>query len=212
MRAVFRINKMQKEKRIEQIKEKTFDLIGISGSMDSLRTKDIANAIGASEATMFKYFDSKTDILETVIRDYIQGRPINLQPDEVMTLKDFKKALRKILDFAFDTSVSRNTNVSLLLQVSLKQHTLSFENYKNLKDEVWNFLEDRIEYGKKHWNFLKSIDSKIQARLFYYAPIMFYIQMEVFNAKSIEKFDYEKVKSTHIDNFIKILTDKSKNR
>jgi len=35
--------------------------------------------------------------------------------------------------------------------------------------------------------------------------------MEVFNAKSIEKFDYEKVKSTHIDNFIKILTDKSKN-
>ena len=144
---------MQKEKRIEQIKEKTFDLIGISGSMDSLRTKDIANAIGASEATMFKYFDSKTDILETVIRDYIQGRPINLQPDEVITLKDFKKALRKILDFAFDTSVSRNTNVSLLIQVSLKQHTLSFENYKNLKDEVWNFLEDRIEYGKKHWNF-----------------------------------------------------------
>ena len=63
---------MQKEKRIEQIKEKTFDLIGISGSMDSLRTKDIANAIGASEATMFKYFDSKTDILETVIRDYIE--------------------------------------------------------------------------------------------------------------------------------------------
>ena len=202
---------MQKEKRIEQIKEKTFDLIGISGSMDSLRTKDIANAIGASEATMFKYFDSKMDILETVIRDYIQGRPINLQPDEVMTLKDFKKALRKILDFALDTSVSRNTNVSLLLQVSLKQHPLSFENYKSLKDEVWNFLEDRIEYGKKHWNFLKSINSKIQARLFYYAPIMFYIQMEVFNAKSIEKFDYEKVKSTHIDNFIKILTDKSKN-
>jgi len=203
---------MQKEKRIEQIKEKTFDLIGISGSMDSLRTKDIANAIGASEATMFKYFDSKMDILETVIRDYIQGRPINLQPDEVMTLKDFKKALRKILDFALDTSVSRNTNVSLLLQVSLKQHPLSFENYKSLQDEVWNFLEDRIEYGKKHWNFLKSINSKIQARLFYYAPIMFYIQMEVFNAKSIEKFDYEKVKSTHIDNFIKILTDKSKNR
>ena len=202
---------MQKEKRIEQIKEKTFDLIGISGSMDSLRTKDIANAIGASEATMFKYFDSKTDILETVIRDYIQGRPINLQPDEAMTLKDFEKALRKILDFTFDTSVSRNTNVSLLLQVSLKQHPLSFENYKSLKDEVWNFLEDRIEYGKKHWNFPKSIDSKIQARLFYYAPIMFYIQMEVFNAKSIEKFDYEKVKSTHIDNFIKILTDKSKN-
>jgi len=175
--------------------------------MDSIRTKDIANAIGASEATMFKYFDSKEDILESVIKEYIQSRPLNFNAEEVKTFKDFKKYLHKILDFTLDTSSNRNKNVSLIIQTSLKKHPISNWNYKNLKDEVWSFIENRIEYGKKHWNFAKSIDSKIQARLFYYAPLMFYIQMEIFDSKSIEKFDYEKVKKIHIENFLKILTD-----
>ena len=174
--------------------------------MDSIRTKDIAGAIGASEATMFKYFDSKEDILESVIKEYIQSRPLNFNTEEVTTLNDFKKSLHKILDFTFDTSSNRNKNVSLIIQTSLKKHPISNWNYKNLKDEVWSFIEDRIEYGKKHWNFAKSIDSKIQSRLFYYAPIMFYIQMEIFDSKSIEKFDYKKVKKIHVENFIKVLT------
>ncbi len=197
---------MDKDQRIKQIKKKTFNLITDNGSMDSIRTKDIANAIGASEATMFKYFDSKEDILESVIKEYIQSRPLNFNAEEVTTLKDFKKYLHKILDFTLDTSSNRNKNVSLIIQASLKKHPISNWNYKNLKDEVWSFLEDRIEYGKKHWNFAKSIDSKLQSRLFYYAPLMFYIQMEIFNSKSIEKFDYKKVKKIHIENFIKLLT------
>ena len=201
---------MQKEQRIEQIKKKTLNLITHNGSMDSIRTKDIANAIGASEATMFKYFDSKTDILESVIKEYIQSRPLNFNAEEVTTLNDFKKSLHKILDFTFDTSSNRNKNVSLIIQTSLKKHPISNWNYKNLKDEVWSFIENRIEYGKKQWNFAKSIDGKIQARLFYYATVMFYIQMEIFGSKSIEKFDYEKVKKIQIENFIKILIENSK--
>ena len=201
---------MDKDQRIKQIKKKTFNLITENGSMDSIRTKDIANAIGASEATMFKYFDSKEDILESVIKEYIQSRPLNFNAEEVTTFKDFKKYLHKILDFTLDTSSNRNKNVSLIIQASLKKHPISNWNYKNLKDEVWSFIEDRIEYGKKHWNFAKSIDSKIQSRLFYYAPIMFYIQMEIFDSKSIEKFDYEKVKKIHIKNFIKVLTENQK--
>jgi len=198
---------MDKDQRIKQIKKKTFNLITDNGSMDSIRTKDIANAIGASEATMFKYFDSKEDILESVIKEYIQSRPLNFNTEEVTTFKDFKKYLHKILDFTLDTSSNRNKNVSLIIQASLKKHPISNWNYKNLKDEVWSFIEDRIEYGKKHWNFSKSIDSKIQARLFYYAPIMFYIQMEIFDSKSIEKIDYKKVKKIHVENFIKVLKD-----
>ena len=201
---------MNKEQRIKQIKKKTFNLIAHNGSLDSIRTKDIASAIGASEATIFKYFDSKEDILESVIKEYIQSRPLNFNSEEVTTLKGFKKYLHKILDFTFDTSSKRNKNVSLIIQTSLKKHPISNWNYKNLKDEVWSFIEDRIEYGKKHWNFAKSIDSKIQSRLFYYAPIMFYIQMEIFDSKSIEKFDYEKVKKIHIKNFIKVLTENQK--
>ncbi len=57
---------------MDQIREKTLNLIVRNGSMDSVRTKDIAAEVGASEATMFKYFDSKNDIFESVIKKYIQ--------------------------------------------------------------------------------------------------------------------------------------------
>ena len=50
---------MKKDDRINQITEKTLQLINKSGSVDSLRTKDLADAIGASEATIFKFFESK---------------------------------------------------------------------------------------------------------------------------------------------------------
>jgi AcrR family transcriptional regulator len=201
---------MIKETRMDQIREKTLNLIVRNGSMDSVRTKDIAAEVGASEATMFKYFDSKNDIFESVIKKYIQSRPLKFEIKKVSSIKDFEQSLHKILDFTFDTSSNRNKNVSLIIQTSLKKHPISNWNYENLKNEVWSFLENRIEYGKKHWNFAKSIDSKIQSRLFYYAPIMFYIQMEIFDGKSIEKFDYEKVKKIHVKNFIKLLTENSK--
>ena len=197
---------MNKETRIDQIREKTLNLIVRNGSMDSVRTKDIAAEVGASEATMFKYFDSKNDIFESVIKKYIQSRPLNFEIKKVSSIKDFEESLHKILDFTFDIGDLRKNNVSLIIQASLKKHPISYWNYKNLKNEVWSFLENRIEYGKKHWNFAKSIDSKIQSRLFYYAPIMFYIQMEIFDGKSIENFDYEKVKKIHVTNFIKLLT------
>ena len=45
---------MKKDDRINQIAEKTLELINKKGSVDALRTKDLADAIGASEATIFK--------------------------------------------------------------------------------------------------------------------------------------------------------------
>ena len=58
---------MKKDDRINQITEKTLELINKNGSVDSLRTKDLADAIGASEATIFKFFESNEEILNSVI-------------------------------------------------------------------------------------------------------------------------------------------------
>ena len=105
-----------------------------------------------------------------------------------------------------DTSPSRVPYVSLLIQISLKGNSIAQENFKDLK-KVWAIIEDRIEYGKKHWNFSDSVDSKLQTRLFYFAAVMYYIQMEVFNRKSVETFDVKEVKETLLANFLKILTE-----
>ena len=199
---------MKKDDRINQIAEKTLELINNKGSVDALRTKDLADAIGASEATIFKFFESKEEILNSVIRRYIHRKPLRIQALDLKTLDDFENFLRGILDTSLDTSPSRVPYVSLLIQISLKGNSIAQENFEDLK-KIWAIIEDRIEYGKKNWNFSDSVDSKLQTRLFYFAAVMYYIQMEVFNRKSVESesFDVIEVKETLLANFLKILTE-----
>ena len=199
---------MKKDDRINQITEKTLELINKKGSVDALRTKDLADAIGASEATIFKFFESKEEILDTVIRRYIHRKPLKIQASDLKTLDDFENFLREILDTSLDTSPSRVPYVSLLIQISLKGNSIAQENFEDLK-KIWAIIEDRIEYGKKNWNFSDSVDSKLQTRLFYFAAVMYYIQMEVFNRKSVESesFNVIEVKETLLANFLKILTE-----
>ena len=199
---------MKKDDRINQITEKTLELINKNGSVDSLRTKELADAIGASEATIFKFFESKEEILDTVIRRYIHRKPLKIQASDLKTLDDFENFLREILDTSLDTSPSRVPYVSLLIQISLKGNSIAQENFEDLK-KIWAIIEDRIEYGKKNWNFSDSVDSKLQTRLFYFAAVMYYIQMEVFNRKSVESesFNVIEVKETLLANFLKILTE-----
>ena len=199
---------MKKDDRINQIAEKTLEIINNKGSVDALRTKDLADAIGASEATIFKFFESKEEILDTVIRRYIHRKPLKIQASDLKTLDDFENFLREILDTSLDTSPSRVPYVSLLIQISLKGNSIAQENFEDLK-KIWAIIEDRIEYGKKNWNFSDSVDSKLQTRLFYFAAVMYYIQMEVFNRKSVEseRFDVIEVKETLLANFLKILTE-----
>ena len=115
---------MKKDDRINQITEKTLELINKNGSVDSLRTKDLADAIGASEATIFKFFESKEEILDSVIRRYIHRKPLKIQASDLKTLDDFENFLREILDTSLDTSPSRVPYVSLLIQISLKETLL----------------------------------------------------------------------------------------
>ena len=77
---------MTKTERIEQIKNKTKELIALNGSLDSVRTKDISNAIDASEATIFKYFNSKEHIFESILIDYIESRPLKINHSKIALL------------------------------------------------------------------------------------------------------------------------------
>ena len=135
---------MKKDDRINQIAEKTLELINKKGSVDALRTKDLADAIGASEATIFKFFESKEVILNTVIRRYIHRKPIKIQASDLKTPDDFENFLREILDTSLDLSPSRAPYVSLLIQISLKENPITI-NKKTTSTPFSKEQEDEIE-------------------------------------------------------------------
>ena len=93
----------------------------------------------------------------------------------------------------------------LLLQISMDKHPLAKVKYNQTVNGFWNIMENRIEYGKLHWNFNSNFNTKIQVRLFLLSVLMFLIEQEVFDAKLQDPFSLEKVKDTAIDNLFKLL-------
>ena len=140
---------MKKDDRINQITEKTLELINKNGSVDSLRTKDLAEAIGASEATIFKFFESKEEILNSVIRRYIHRKPLRIKASDLKTLDDFENFLREILDTSLDTSPSRVPYVSLLIQISLKENPIAQENFEDLQ-KIWAIIAVSYTHLRAH--------------------------------------------------------------
>ena len=129
-------------------------------------------------------------------QQYISNRPLEFDHKNIDTLEKFKSSLQKIMDLTFDNSLYRNNHIALILCSSLKKNAIAQWNYNNIKKEVWNYLEDRIEHGKEHWNFNMSLNAGIQARLFFYAALMFYIQMEILN-----KFSEQLLRVTTLNSY-----------
>lgn len=196
--------RMKRGERIEQILDCTLILIERK-SLASLRTAEIAEAAGVTEGTLFKYFSSKEDILNRIIKRYIDSRHPLIPAEEIRTKEEFRRFLDKYLTSMVTASMQRRAYLRLLLQISLDQHELSFQKYDQMKTGLWAVMENRIEYGKKHWGFRPDFNTPVQVRLFHLSVLMFFIEQEVFGAKSIEKFDLNAVKKVAIDNLFDLL-------
>ncbi|NOZ04434.1 MAG: TetR/AcrR family transcriptional regulator [FCB group bacterium] len=202
--------RMKRADRIEQILDCTLKLIEYK-SMVSIRTAEIAKAAGVTEGTLFKYFSSKEDILNRIIKRYLDSQHPLTPAEDIRTKEEFRIFLDKYLTSMITTSRQRRAYLRLLLQISLDQHALSFQKYRQMKNGLWAVMENRIEYGKKHWGFRSDFDTPVQVRLFHLSVLMFFIEQEVFGAKSIEKFDLSKVKKIAIDNLFNLLENKTTN-
>ena len=195
---------MKKEERIQQIKDVTLSLIS-QKAISAIRTAEIARMANVSEATLFKYFKNKEEIFETIIEQFINFEHPNEDIEKITSLKKFREYLNTYLSSLIDIDNNRIAYLHLLLQISMDKHPLAKVKYNQTANGFWAIMENRIEYGKKYWNFNTNFDTKIQVRLFLLSVIMFLIEQEVFDAKLQDPFSLEDVKNTAIDNLFKLL-------
>ncbi|MBT3179793.1 MAG: TetR/AcrR family transcriptional regulator [Candidatus Marinimicrobia bacterium] len=196
--------RMKKEDRILHILDCTLTLVGRK-QLESIRTAEIAKESNISEGALFKYFKSKSDIINQIMVRYENlSHPI-IPADSIKTIAEFKQFINEYLSSMVDLSDERSAYLRLLLQVSMGEGRLGKIKYNQVKNGFWNVLEDRIKYGQKHWEFNSDLDIKIQIRLFHFSVLMFLIEQEIFNAKEIEYFDINNIKDTAINNFFDLL-------
>ncbi|MBL7013734.1 MAG: TetR/AcrR family transcriptional regulator [Candidatus Marinimicrobia bacterium] len=196
--------RMKKEDRIQHILDATLALVGRK-PMESIRTAEIAKESEISEGALFKYFTSKSEIINHILAQYEnKSHPIT-PAEKITTVGEFRVFIDDYLSSLINMTPERIAYLRLLLQVSMGNGKLGGIKYKQVKDGFWAILEDRIKYGQSHWGFNQNIDIRIQIRLFHFSVLMFLIEQEIFNAKEIESFELEKVKLIAISNFFDVL-------
>lgn len=198
-------HRMKRKDRMNQILECTYELLG-EKSLDAIRTAEIAEKAGVSEATLFKYFKSKDELTSIIIESYLENSHPLTEADSINTVKEFREFIDSYLTSMIMINTKRIPYLRLWLQISMQKHPLAKQKYINVMKGFWKISEDRIEYGKKHWGFNSDANAPIQIRLLHLSVLMFVIEQEVFESKEYDPFKLGEVKDIAIDNFFYQLT------
>ncbi len=196
--------RMKRKDRMEQILDCALELVG-EKPLASIRTAEIAAKAGISEGAMFKYFATKDDIIEGIRQRYLKFSHPLKSASEINTEDSFREFLDSYLQSMIAATPQRIAYLRLLLQISMDQHSMALKKYEKIKNGLWNIMENRIEYGKKHWGYNPTFNTKIQTRLFHMAILMFFIEQEVFGAKVLDPQDLNEVKQVLIENLFTLL-------
>jgi AcrR family transcriptional regulator len=199
------LHRMKRKDRMKQILDCTCELLG-KKSLDAIRTAEIAEKAGVSEATLFKYFKSKDELTSRIIESYLEKSHPLVEAGGIKTVKEFRKFIDSYLTSMITIDKKRIPYLRLLLQISMQKHPLAKQKYTKVMDGFWNIAEDRIEYGKKHWGFNTDANGSIQIRLLHLSILMFVLEQEVFGAKEYDPYELDEVKNIAIDNFFYQLT------
>lgn len=142
-----KISRKSTEERKEEIVKATLDLIGEKG-IESLRTSEIADRVGFSEAALYKHFSTKEEIIKATIRTAGERiiDSLLITASEAETENELEK-LRKVLETHL-SFVQKEPGISRLL--------FSDEVHFN-KEELRNQLLDIIN---KYQDFVKKLIKK----------------------------------------------------
>lgn len=159
--------RMAADERREQICQIAMRLFSESGFRGTT-TKEIANAAGVSEATVFKHFSNK-DELYTAILDHKacnQGfpNPFELLADKIEAKDDFGVFYTMALN-ALDHHAEDCDFLRLMLHSALEGHDLARMFFESFITDVYDFLGAYIRQRQADGVF-REIEPKVIVRAF----------------------------------------------
>jgi AcrR family transcriptional regulator len=186
-----------------RIIDSTLDLID-KKPFPEVRTKEIAKKAGISEVTVFRYFDSKSSIFNTLIDRFIDF----INPADFSNItkeEEFREELIRSLRLVCSVNYFKRKMLKFFLYVGMYREDTFFQFVNISNSQIFGPVEECVEYGKKYWGYGKKINTKIQVRLFINSIFLFIIQQKVFMGEKIEKYDFDEIIITSVDNFLKSL-------
>ena len=95
--------------------------------------------------------------------------------------------------------------MKFILYIGMYKQSTFFRFVDIANIQIFEPLEQCIEFGKKEWGYKNNINTKLQVRLFINSIGLFLIQQKVFMAEKIEKYNFDEIITTAVDTFLKSL-------
>ena len=150
--------------RKEQITEKAADLFAEKG-FDGVTTKEIAASCEISEAALYKYFDSKDELYDQVLKSIISSYDPSACFTSLVSETDISKILQTIAHNIIDLYKKDNRTPRLLLYSSLNTHPRAKQVFISVRVPYVKFLANKLKELIKN-DLIRKIEPDITARCF----------------------------------------------
>ena len=198
--------------RQEQILEGAMQIFAQKGFRGTT-TREIARAVGISEALMFKYFPTKEVLYRAIIQNRMDGTHQLFFPTEAVEARDDRQVFQSIASYLIRQNSKDPSFLRLFLFSALEGHELSrmfIEHYVMERSQLLSqYIRDRIRE-----NGYRKVPPLLASRAFIGMIINYVISQEIYGLKSVFPFPPEKVVDTFVDIFLNGLqkNDKKWNR
>lgn len=165
-------------------------------------TREIAEAVGVSEAAVFKYFGSKEELYTAIIDSKSQMEELLASAMNAALAKDDAGVLRAVGLKMLEQTEKDPSLMRLLLFSALEGHELSaifFESrVRRLHEFLSGYIASRIRDGR-----FRSVDTLVVARAFIGMVVHYLLIHELFGVKRPPRSSPEEVVDTFVSIFLK---------
>ena len=189
------------EERRRRIVETAVDLFSRKGFRGTT-TREIAEAAGISEATIFKHFSTKRELYSAIIELKSETEQLLAGAAKAAQGKHDAEVLRAVGLKMLEQTERDPTLMRLLLFSALEGHELSeifFESrVRRLHEFLSSYIQKRIEEGR-----FRPVDPLIVARGFIGMVVHYLLIHEVFRVKRPPRSSPEEVVELFVSIFLK---------
>lgn len=187
--------------RRQQILRHTFILIRDQG-FKTVSVRDIARAAQINEALIYKYFPSKQDLLQAVVREIVDRQPVH-SVTPAQDKEDFKNQLQGFVEFFLEKTLVDPSIPKIILYAVMENFPLPDEFNFRKEGTFLNWMYRSIEKGKAEWGFNRQVDTPVYMSLFMGGLIYFVIQAAV--VKLFPNLESSNFEGTYVGLFLKSL-------
>ena len=152
------LSEMNLSKRQLEIIEASLAIID-QGGIQSLTIKNISKKVGISEPAIYRHFDSKTDILLTILDFFIVNNNRIIQQD-LMENDDVKVVITKLFDKFTKTFLEYPALTSIIFSEEIFRNDPVFREKSNLiLNGSFEMITKLVEKGKATKQIKKELDA-----------------------------------------------------